>query len=429
MVKLCLMASYGYPLGFASNPELGSCRISKDCQPLLPGPGSRHEMIRLDALNVTPHQSVDPWKPVSGFPKPTQLVKVDSTTTKPVLIDVQDNHTNSILFSFGIVEICTRYEKILQFLMSGSNEVQGGGLDFSMLSDLIGLQALTNSNIHQNAFTPDFGAGFQPSLLYSSSQFYAQRAFLDLVGDLARRSDFKFDPDGRVSFTGSSTELKHILSVVAEYHSSKNSTQWRKQSFLIPHFDRLDCIETKANVHKSNVMVENVTFTPLKSPRKSKVKSSPNKKTNKKARERDLYTKNYFHACECLLSIMIDKKHSKSAILSLKKFSGELPELLMQFSASIAGTGIAVIFSVICKVAYSRVPFCASKLSSTGIGLGLVWLSWAVNRLRETVVYISRSSGKLDVKEEEMITKLDGSVKDIYFRAATVMAVAMLRLA
>lgn len=170
-------------------------------------------------------------------------------------------------------------------------------------------------------------------------------------------------------------------------------------------------------------------FSSFSSPRKSKVKSSPNKKTNKKARERDLYTKNYFHACECLLSIMIDKKHSKSAILSLKKFSGELPELLMQFSASIAGTGIAVIFSVICKVAYSRVPFCASKLSSTGIGLGLVWLSWAVNRLRETVVYISRSSGKLDTKEEEMITKLDGSVKDIYFRAATVMAVAVLRLA
>lgn len=164
------------------------------------------------------------------------------------------------------------------------------------------------------------------------------------------------------------------------------------------------------------------------SPQKSKVKSSPNKKTNKKARERDLYVKNYFQACECLLSIMIDKKRSKSAILSLKKFSGELPELLMQFSASIAGTGIAVIFSVICKVAYSRVPFCASKLSSTSIGLGLVWLSWAVNRLRETVVYISRSSGKLVVTEEEMITKLDGSVKDIYFRAATVMAVAVLRI-
>lgn len=29
MVKLCLMASYGYPLGFAMNPELGSCRVSK----------------------------------------------------------------------------------------------------------------------------------------------------------------------------------------------------------------------------------------------------------------------------------------------------------------------------------------------------------------------------------------------------------------
>lgn len=122
--------------------------------------------------------------------------------------------------------------------MSGSNKVQGGGLDFSVLSYLIGLQALTNSNIQQNAFTPDFDAGFQPSLLYSRSQFYAQRALLNLVGDLARKSDFKFDPDGRVSFTGSSTELKDILSVIAEYHLSKNPTQRSKQTFLIPLFDR-----------------------------------------------------------------------------------------------------------------------------------------------------------------------------------------------
>lgn len=428
MVKLCLMASSGYPLGFAMNPELGSCRVSKDCQPLLPSPGSRHEMTRLDTINVRPYKSEDPWKSISGLSETTQLVKVDSTTMRPVLIDVQDSQTNSILFSSGIAENCTRYEKILQFLMSRSNEVEGGGLDLSMLSDLLGLQALMTGNIHQNAFAPDFGAGVQPSILYPSSEFYAQRAILDLARDLARRSDFMVDPDGRVSFTGSRTELKDILSVVAEYNlSKKHSTQWRKQSLLIPHFDRLDCIETKATV--SNMMVENATLTPLKSPQKIKLKPSPNKKTNKKARGRDLDGKNYFHACECLLSVMIDKKRNgKTAIPSLKKFSTELPELLMQFSASIAGTGIAVIFSVICKIAYSRVPFCASKLYSTGIGLGLVWLSWAVNGLRNTVVCISRSSGKLDMKEEEMITKLDRSVKDIYFRAATVMAMAVLRL-
>lgn len=76
-----------------------------------------------------------------------------------------------------------------------------------------------------------------------------------------------------------------------------------------------------------------------------------------------------------------------------------------------------------------RVPFCASKLLNTGLGLGLVWLSWAVNRLRDTIVNISKNSGKLGLKEKEIMKNLDTSVKEIFFRAAALMAVMVLRLA
>lgn len=166
----------------------------------------------------------------------------------------------------------------------------------------------------------------------------------------------------------------------------------------------------------------------LNSPEKAKVKSLPKKKNVK--RERDLYKKNYFHACENLLSLMADKKkRGKTTYLSLKKSGPELPELLTQLSAGIAGTGLAVLFSVVCKIASGRVPFCTSKLFSTGFGFGLVWLSWSVNKLRDSIVYISKNGGKLGLKEDEMMQRVDNSVKEIYFRAATVMAMAMLRLA
>ena len=166
------------------------------------------------------------------------------------------------------------------------------------------------------------------------------------------------------------------------------------------------------------------------SPEKIKLKPSPKKTSKKLARERDLYKKNYFHACESLLSLMVNKRrHGRTAILSLKKSGPELPELLTQFSAGIAGTGLAVIFSVICKIACGRVPFCTSKLFSTGLGFGLVWLSWAVNRLRDTVVHIGKNASKLGLKEEEMIKKVEKSVNEIYFRAAMLMAVAVLRFA
>lgn len=168
----------------------------------------------------------------------------------------------------------------------------------------------------------------------------------------------------------------------------------------------------------------------LNSPEKVKVK--PSQKKNKKvARERDLFKKNYLHACESLLSLMVDKRRQrKTAILSLKKSGPELPELLTQFSASIAGTGLAVLLSVICKLACGRgVPFCAYKLLNTGFGFGLVWLSWAVNKLRDTIVCMNKNAGKLGLKDEEMIQKVDKSLREVYFRAATLLAVAVLRLA
>lgn len=147
-------------------------------------------------------------------------------------------------------------------------------------------------------------------------------------------------------------------------------------------------------------------------------------------KERDLYRRSYFHACESLLSLMMNKRQNgKTAILSLKKSGPELPELLTQFSAGIAGTGLAVLFSVICKVACGRVPFCASKVLNTGLAFGLVWLSWAVNRLRDTVMFISKNASKMELKEEEMVRRVEKSVNEIYFRAATLIAVIALRVA
>ena len=152
------------------------------------------------------------------------------------------------------------------------------------------------------------------------------------------------------------------------------------------------------------------------------------KTPRKKKMTRDAYSNSSLHACESLLSIIMDRKQpGGNTILSLKKSGPQLPRLLTQFSASIAGTGIAVVLSVLCRVACNRLPLCASKILSTGLGLGLVWLSWAVNRLRDTVVSISKTSSKGDGREEEMVSVLDRNLKDIYFRAITLVAVVALK--
>ncbi|XVF32634.1 hypothetical protein REPUB_Repub17cG0099200 [Reevesia pubescens] len=420
MMKLCLMASHGYPSGpgLVFHQEQGVSRMIKECQSYLPSQLVKQEILQTGSFDLKCNGFQEQPKPVTALCETKLIVDVNPTAQTPMVIDKPDAYLDTALFSFGIAEKCMRHEKILKFLMS--NEVEKGELDLTFLSDLI--QPLM-FGVHQQPYAS--------SLIYPSSKIDAQKPLPDFVGEMVINSKITVNPDGRVVLTSTGTEIKEILSIVAEFYLSSNSTMWTKQLALVPHFNRTQSTEAHASTNLSSPKFEVASIAPPKRPEKIKLKPSPKKKSSKKlARERDLYKKNYFHACESLLSLMVDKRrHGRTSVLSLKKSGPELPELLTQFSAGIAGTGLAVLFSVISKVACGRVPFCASKLFSTGLGFGLVWLSWAVNRLRNTVVHISKNANKFDLKEEEMIKRVKKNVNEIYFRAATLMAVAVLKFA
>jgi hypothetical protein len=293
--------------------------------------------------------------------------------------------------------------------MSGSNELDKDVMDLSVLSDMMHSQALT--------FEP-----FSPSLVYPNTESSNGRPLVDFLGEMALDSKIIYHPDGRVLFTGSKTEMKDFLSVVAEFYLSKNSNTGRRQSMVVTYFGWKRCKESSVNLEAAMVA-------PLKSAEKTK-KSRKKKDCKKAGKESDTYKRNNIHACEDLLSLMLNKgQNRKTAVLSLKKSGPELPQLLNQFSATIAGTGFAVLFSVLCKLAFGRVTFSSSRLLSTGMGVGLVWLSWAVNKLRDTVVHISKNARKLGLKEDEMMSEVDRSVKSIYMGAAGFLALVVLRLA
>ncbi|KAJ6880127.1 hypothetical protein NC652_033462 [Populus alba x Populus x berolinensis] len=417
MVKLCLMASHGYPSAPAIVFHQDQKRVFRDCQPYLPSQGTRQEITRSNSLVLKLHQHEEPWRPMNRFCESNLFTEIDSTVRTPTLLNVQDALPDSILFSFGIVEKCTRQEKILQFLMSESNKLERDGLDLSLLPELMGLQTVM-FDAQQLSHSP---------LIYPSGQLDAPKSLVDFVADMACSSKLTVLPDGRVLLTGSGTEMKDVLSTVAEFYLPKNSTMLKKQSMLIPKLTRFDTSKVDANITGSSFKARDASSATLKSP--VKIKPSRKKKNNRKGgRERDLYKRNYFHACESLLSLMMDKRRGKSAVLLLKKSGPELPELLNQFSVGIAGAGLAILFSIFCRVACGRVSFCASELFSTSVGLGLVWLSWAVSKLKDTVVYISKHASKLGLKDEEIMGIVNKSFRDIYFRAVTVMAVAVLRL-
>ncbi|XP_009599208.1 uncharacterized protein [Nicotiana tomentosiformis] len=444
MAESCLMASHGYPPWLLFPPEQGISRFSKESLPFLPSPGANQDMVKLSCGSLKVNQRLDLLKPISMLLAGNHFVRIQSTIRRPVLVDVQDTHLNSVLFSFGIAEQCTRQEKIWKYLMAGSNDVESGGIDTSMLFDLVGPLAHA-VDMHRQQFASyleqqPHDAMSQPSLVYPSCSLHLWEPPLNAVSDLGLGKTLHSNSPLLVNGASARVEMKDILAIISEFYLSKDSLKCTKQALskdsmkctkqamLVPYFDR--CRMSKAKGESSAQKLD-VNAASISSPRKTKYQTSTQKRSNKKAvKEQDIYRNNYLHACESLLSIMVDKKrHGKSAILSLKKSGPQLPYFLTKFSASIAGTGIAVLFSVACKLACGRIAFSTPKLLNTGLGLGLVWLSWAVNNLRDTVVVINRSPGKLDMVEEDMMNNLDKNVKEIYFRAATLLAVVVLRLA
>uniref|UniRef100_A0A1D1Y592 Drebrin-like protein n=1 Tax=Anthurium amnicola TaxID=1678845 RepID=A0A1D1Y592_9ARAE len=445
MVELSVLASAAFTNpGVVSHQEFlqqqlgfgGLCRPpSKDFQTSLPGCKTRQEILRSGFPQFKSSELVDPWRYKNLVSQYDQLSRPVSTSNKPVFIDVQDDYPNAALCRLGVAEQCIRHEKILQFLMSGSSILEGESLNVSLLSDPTGLHTLA-IDICQRPHVPvvnDFcldevgNDEFRPSLIYPQMEFFIPKPFWDCIEDLSCTSMISTHPDGRVLFMGTEAEIRDLLSIVSEFYLSKNSRSSNKREMVVPYFRRSGN-GARANTRSMNVHVQ--TVAPVKRPETIKLKPSQNKKVCRKAgKERDIYGRNYFHACEKLLSVVLDKNRSKVAILSLKKSSPEISQLLTQFSAGIAGTGLAVLFSVVCKITSGKVPFCTTKLLNTGFALGLVWLSAAVNALRDNILSVSRNSSKTKPREDEIERKVEESVNQIFFRMVALMAMTFLRFA
>ncbi|KAG9457436.1 hypothetical protein H6P81_001944 [Aristolochia fimbriata] len=431
VVEACLTAAT--TCLYTNFQELGRCRSAREFQPFLLGHGARPELLRSGCLQLKPPQFEDHRILKNLCSDIDQSVCPSSAVPRPVIVDVQDARPDSVLFSFGIAEKCARHEKILQFLTSGSHNKEKRGLDMSLVSDLMGLHTLAIDMRHLSAASTD-----EDFCLY----------------EMASNSSLSqlMHPDGKLLFTGTAAEVKNLLSVLSEF-CTKNTPNWSKQRMLVPHFNRMDYTEAGVYVPGSSLKLQAVTVAPGKSTEKLKLKTAPGKKTSRRVgkekdlhmtrktgkvkdlyntrkagKERDLYTKNYFHACESLLSLLIDKKRCRrTTMLSLKKSGPELAKIVTQLSTGIAGTGLAVIFSVACKIAGTGVPFSATKLLSTGFGFGLVWLSWAVNELGDAIFCITKGPGKVGPTEDEKMRGIERILNEITFRASTLMVMAVLR--
>lgn len=411
------MASRGFSpwLVLPRHPEQGTARLLLFKE--LPIDGTNLEMLKSSSVNLKLQQKEDIWKTMSTLSNARETMQMNAGTSwRPLLVDVQDeSHYGSVIFSFCVDEWCRNYEQIRRYIISGSTEI----LDRQAIA--IGMPQWQTASCLAEPQSP---------FIYPSSSSSLHIPPSDVLGVF----DQRINP---LSFGQLSPfDMNHILSTISEHYQFKygNAANRPKQLMLVPYFDRR--MTREAKVKSSAQEPESVKpVASLTSPERSKDKRSLKSKRNKKQqmKERDLNRNNTLHAFETLLSIMVDKQRRGTMVLTslmtLKKSGNDLSRLLTRVSAAIAGTALAVFLSSACKVAAGRgvAMSASSAVFNTGLGMGLVWLSWGVNSLRDTVISITKSSIKLGMREEEMLGKLDKDVKQIYLRAVALMAVAVLR--
>ncbi|KAJ6802759.1 uncharacterized protein M6B38_191410 [Iris pallida] len=411
----------------------------KDLQALLPGHGKRQDIRRSGGMQIGAPHLEDPWRFTSLLSESNnQLYMGDPMIKEHVLIDMQEARPEAMLFSYGVAEHCTRHKKILEFLKSGSSIPEDK--DISFISDLMGFHTIsmdmsTQPHVPMDAKFSlyDVGMDDPEQFLHPQRQVYASKSLLEFVGNLAGTSTITVHPNSNVLFSGNGSEMKDILSIVEEFNLSKKLSSGNKKAMVVPYFTWRRGGYAQTNTKESFSKLKRPTDAPSKSSGRSKLKTVPKKKQNRKSdRERGMYSKNYFHACESLLDVYLDKKGDSMVILSLKNSGPELTEVLHQLSAGIAGTGLAVLFSVACESVNGRaLSLSSAKLLNISFGFGLFWLSWAVNRLQDTISNFSKKSnrGRRPNGEVTTITReVEKSINDVLFRAAALMAVALLRL-
>ncbi|KAM0929308.1 hypothetical protein ACQ4PT_001732 [Festuca glaucescens] len=413
---------------------------SKDLHGVLPFPAKIRPPQQAASVQLSPQQHLLEGAYQAQQQQPLQQMMVPGLATqasaaaaaayqafdRAALIDVQDTHPDSIQLSLGIAEQCTRQEKILKFLMSGSDVKE---LDASILAELTGHQNLP-INMGSQPYIPDDKLTIYEFALEEPQQYLPENQLIipDPLLEFAQShgSALAIDENGRIIFTGSGDEMRDLLSVFLEFNVPKREPGGCKDAYLVPYFDR----KRGRNSSQSNSNLASTAVDASKSTTNVKAKSQSKKKQKgKNINERDMHQKNYFQASEAILSILLDKNKNSSTIVSLKKAGPEISELLTQCSIGIAGSGLAVLLSVVCKIAIGgRTPFAATRLLNMGVAFGLFWLSCAVTNLRDTIASIFR--GPTDTSmEDEAAVRIQRSVNDILFRAVTLLAVTALKFA
>ncbi|CAN6481919.1 unnamed protein product [Victoria cruziana] len=432
MLDLCLTAPGSLPLG-VSCPQQGLSRGRKEFQPLLQCNIIKQEKLRSGSALLRPSDIEYSWSFMhvrSELDKSFGLAEVVGKS----VVHSQDGNPGSLLTNIGITEQFFRHEHSLQFVVP-RDEADESYLR-SLFSKPTNVHPLDVS-MHRPQITFPENAGYckyensemQCSLIYSMGMPYSQKPCTISLRETDYGTLISVHQDEQILFTKTGDQMEDVLSLISEFYPPKNVT-CHKSQFLVPYFARVDEMEAISAAYMYPRNPTTTVATPVTSPMEIKQKSLPKKRSARKTiKERDIFSQSYFHACENLLTVLVNNHSDKKLVLSLKRSGPLLAQMLTNFSVAVAGTGLALMLFTFTKAINGRFIVSANELLNVSCGFGLLGVSWAVNSLRDTIESVGKPSGKARVRNEKIGRRLKKSVNQVTFRAAAVMVVVALRFA
>lgn len=385
---------------------------------------------------------------------------------KPAFVQPKAESSSDLVeFMFGLAQQHLQYEKIIQFLSSGSNRRLEEILNISFLSDLMDIQCLAvkdteclfPSNInfflhgYENIPPDEFRkevmkfrdcfqthqklCGYSRKYTESIPQFLQSNA--DVMGWVEPEAYVLLFPDTKNKKQGSVPNISE--------HLVNNQIKLDKQFALVPHFENsllgMPSIkyeekspETLYGTTKFNEQKVPISDTmqrvksSVSSPAKLKPKHHLRKKNKKLVKQqRDIFQKSQFQHYEYMFSMLFNNDSATSSVSQLKTINQkEFTMLLNHISVGLTGSGLGITMFVASKMLAVN-AFDSRRLMNIMFGIGLLWLSAGVQNLREVVLSITRLSHKLKPEERKIVSRLKRELTGVFFKALTLIAFSLVR--
>ncbi|XP_042401405.1 uncharacterized protein LOC121991473 [Zingiber officinale] len=244
MAEFSLLASTGLLPTILQHDHQGFYKVpSKEFHSALPFHGIKQEAPKSGSVQFNAHQFEKLLLPMYMLLENNQSSRIYPMIEQNVLMDVQDPHVSSVLFSFGIAEKCIRNEKIMEFLSSRSKFAEGKDLDVSTISEVMGLydEAIDMLHPHRVLLDDKFSV-YDAEMTDPRHPLHIPKQItpelqLDFVRNLP---DIYFTehPDGQLLLPDNVAKIEDLVSIVAEFDLPKRSPTGCKKSLLVPYFTR-----------------------------------------------------------------------------------------------------------------------------------------------------------------------------------------------